>query len=68
MKQITDRLNELENYNIKLKKQLSIATNALNKMCNPTIGDIYNQVTDEIDYSIMTDIAQKALKEIEEVK
>lgn len=52
----------------RLEKQLDIALKALEKIKSPTIGDIYNELTDEIDYNLLMDIAQKALKEIDEVK
>lgn len=51
----------------RLQKKLEIATKALEKINNPTIGDIYNKSTDEIDYTLVMDIAQQALKEMEEV-
>lgn len=66
---------ELTNQNTKLlnkldvlQKKVDIAVKVLKRISNPAVGDIYNELSDEFDYSLITDIASKALKEIDEVK
>ena len=58
------QLNELENENIKLKKQLEIATKALNKAYNDME---YWSFTSERNRRVL-DILNEALKEMEGVK
>lgn len=67
-KQLTNQITQHLSNIIVLQKQLDIATKALRKINNPTFGDIYNELTDEINYNLLMDIAQQALKEIDEVK
>ena len=58
------QLNELENENMKLKKQLEIATRALKKIDPPNINfEDYNNVAIEL-----WEIAHNALKEMKGVK
>ena len=56
------QLNELENENMKLKKQLTIATKALKEYADPRIWEM-----DGFCYKD-GDIARKALKEMEGIK
>lgn len=49
-----------------LETKLEIATKALKRIYQPTVGDIYNFETDELDHIKLQDIAYKALKEREE--
>jgi len=58
------QLNELENENMKLKKQLAIATKALNTAYNDME---YWSFTSERNRRVL-DILNEALKEIEGVK
>ena len=54
-------LDEIE----RLQKKLEIATKSLKRIHQPTVGDIYNFETDELDHTKLQDIAYKALKEID---
>ena len=64
------QLNELENENMKLKKQLEIATRALEKIKNPEnnyLDYIIDKDGNKIDLHSIK-VATKALKEMEGVK
>lgn len=64
------QLNALENENMKLKKQLEIATKALKKLKNPEKDYLYYIIDkdgNKIDLRAIS-IATKALKEMKGVK
>ena len=59
------RIDSLEDQVERLQKKLDIAVKALKRIHQPTVGDIYNFETDELDHTKLQDIAYKALKEID---